>query len=95
MRLWLALQKKVVSAAGSKKADITGPDDSAVAAKAEVVEEVKEKVLCLRMPPKSRPEPNTAFRHDDLGMQTCPRCCRLQCPPHGSLWGASHAEQQQ
>ena len=39
------LQKKVVSAARAKKADITGPDDKAVAAKAEVVEEVKEKVL--------------------------------------------------
>lgn len=50
VRFWLSLQKKVVSAARAKKADITGPDDSAVAAKAEVVEEVKEKVLCLHMP---------------------------------------------
>ncbi len=30
--------------AKSKKADITGPDDSAVKAKAEVVEEVKKEV---------------------------------------------------
>ena len=44
VRLWALLQKKVVSAARAKKADITGPDDKAVAAKAEVVEEVKEKV---------------------------------------------------
>lgn len=61
VRLWLSLQKKVVSAARAKKADITGPDDSAVAAKAEVVEEVKEKVLGLpsakTLNPKSKSKP--------------------------------------
>lgn len=39
-----AQKKKLTPLAKSKKADITGPDDSAVKAKAQVVEEVKKEV---------------------------------------------------
>ena len=45
LRAAVVLQKKKLTPlAKSKKADITGPDDSAVKAKAEVVEEVKKEV---------------------------------------------------